>query len=339
MSGRSTHWWNGGPAVLVVALAPAVAAIWTVPWFVTQDGPAHVYNAQILAWSFDSQSPFRSVYTVHWQPIPNWAGQLALAGLVTALPAWVADRIMTSVTLVGFAAATLWLRWRVAGGRGMRVAALLAALLAMNFTWLLGFSSFVLGACLFPITLGVWWPHRDHPGAGRIAALSALLTLGYFCHLVSLGLTVLGLVVLSLSGSFADGSGRPWRHRLGRLAQTSASFIPLAVLGFFYLRISRQGGPMHPVWDNLSDPWSPQAWGARLGWVEPLTLAIKDGLPFTTRFGPAFTLLRTSGLAGCGVGLLVVWTDHIPARDPGARAGDHRHRSAGIPVHRRGRNA
>jgi len=290
VSGRSPHSWSGGLAVLVVALAPALAAVWTVPWFVTQDGPAHVYNAQILAWSFAPDSPFGSVYTIQWQPIPNWAGHLALAGLVAAWPAWVADRIMTSVTLVGLAAATLWLRWRVAGGSGMHGAALLAALLAMNLAWLLGFSSFLLGACLFPLTLGIWWPGRDRLSVPRIAALSVLLTLGYFCHLVSLGLTVLGLVVLSVSGSPPDGSGSPWRRRLARLARTSVSFVPLVVLGFFYLRIARQGGPMHPVWQNLSNPWSPQAWGARLGWVDPLTLAIKDGLPFTEQVGPLFIL-------------------------------------------------
>ena len=106
--------------ILGAALAPAVAAIWLVPWFVTQDGPAHVYNAEILASSvggFDRTSPWHNVYTVRWQPIPNWAGPVCLAGLVAWLPAWLADRIMTSVTLVGFAVAILWLRWRVAGGR------------------------------------------------------------------------------------------------------------------------------------------------------------------------------------------------------------------------------
>ena len=109
-------------AILAGALAPALAAIWAVPWFVPQDSPAHVYNAQILVWSFDPASPFRDVYTVNWQPIPNWAGPLTLAGLVAILPAWVADRIMTSLTLVCFAAAVFWLRWRVAGTRGLHVA-------------------------------------------------------------------------------------------------------------------------------------------------------------------------------------------------------------------------
>ena len=173
----------------MLALVPALAAIWLVPGFVTQDGPAHVYNAQILAWSFDPGSPFRDIYTIRWQPIPNWVGHLALAGLVAVLPAWTADRILISVTLArvrvgrssGYAG-------RVAGGRHLTAAALLAALLAMNITWLLGFTGFLLGACLFPITLGYWWPHRDDLRAGRIAVMWRLLVLGYFCHLVSLGL-------------------------------------------------------------------------------------------------------------------------------------------------------
>ena len=70
----------------------------------------------------------------------------------------------------------------------------------MNFAWLLGFTSFLLGSCLFPITLGVWWEGRYRLSLVRIAVLSALLCVGYFCHLVSLGLTVVGLVVLAVAG-------------------------------------------------------------------------------------------------------------------------------------------
>jgi hypothetical protein len=304
-----------GVAVLAVALAPALAAIWTVPWFVTQDGPAHVYNAQILALSFDPQSPFRSIYTIQWKPIPNWVGHLVLAGLVAIAPAWVADRIMISLTLVGFAAGMLWLRWRVAGGRGLAVVALLAAFLAMNLSWLFGFTSFMLGACLFPITLGVWWSGRDGLTAGRTAAISALLVLGYFCHLVSVGLTALGLVILSVCVPQKSRSGSASSRRLALLARTMVCFLPLFVLGLGYLRVARRGGPMQPVWRNLSSPWSPAAWGARLGWVDPITLAIKDGLPFTEQVGSQFTLLAP--VVWLSVVIVLWWYGRISAGPQG----------------------
>ena len=87
----------------LVALFPAVVAVWAFPGFVTQDGPAHLYNAHILAKSIGPASPFRGVFAVRWEPLPNWAGHLALMGLVGALPPRAADRLMTTAMLVGFA--------------------------------------------------------------------------------------------------------------------------------------------------------------------------------------------------------------------------------------------
>jgi hypothetical protein len=271
-----------------------------------------LYNAQILAASFDPRSPSQSVYTVNWQPIPNWAGPLALAGLVGAFSPWAADRVMTTVTLAGFAAAILWLRVRVAGARGVHAAALLAAVLAMNMPWLFGFTSFLIGAFLFPITLAIWWTWRDDLTALRILMLAGLLSLGYFCHVVSLGLTALGLAVLALTGPLPDGLESAWRSRVSRAARTSLSFIPLMALGLLYLRIARQGGRMRWVWDNLADPWSPRAWMARLGGVDPLTLALKDGLPLTERDGPEFSLLAPAGWLA--VALALWWFGRIWGR-------------------------
>ena len=68
----------------------------------------------------------------------------------------------------------------------------------------------MLGACLFPITLGVSWP-RDHLSRARIAVVAALLALGYFCHLVSLGLTVFGLIVLAVAAPVPFGASAPSR--------------------------------------------------------------------------------------------------------------------------------
>jgi hypothetical protein len=303
-----------GATVLIIALAPVVAAIWAIPWFITQDSPAHVYNAEILARSFDKGSPFAGIFAIRWQPIPNWVGHILLAGLLRMAPAWAADRIMTSVTLVGFAASVFWLRLRIGdsdsadrGETSQWPAALLAALLAMNITWLLGFTSFTLGLCLFPITLGFWWPRRDRFGPGGIAGLWLLLVFGYFCHLVSLGLTVLGLALLApISPSSSVTAGPPdgsrWRRVRTRLAPLGVAFLPLIPLGLLYLGMAHRVGPMQPQWNNLPDPWSLAGWKSQLTWADPITLAPKDALPFTDRvgsgfiiFAPAFWLVAALG--------------------------------------------
>ncbi len=186
-------------AWLALALLPPLVAIWAFPWFVTQDGPAHIYNAVILRTSLDdATSPYQGAYAVHWEPLPNWAGHLALMGLLSVLDPRDADRAMMSLTLVGLAASTLWLRLRVLGPRSPALGAFWAALMSMNLTWFFGFYSFLLGSCLFAITLGVWWTERDRLGPRSALGLSLLLALGYLCHPISLGLTVLALGILSL---------------------------------------------------------------------------------------------------------------------------------------------
>ncbi len=286
-----------GVVVLVVALGPALAAVGGVRGFVTQDGPAHVYNAEVLRASLTTESPFRDVYEVRWEPLPNWAGHLTLMGLLSVLPAGVADRAMMALTLVGFAGSVVWLRWRVAGGRGLAASALLAALLGMNLTWLFGFASFLLGSALYALTLGVWWSGRERLGLARVAGLGALLVLGYFCHPISLGLTCLGLLVLAVA-SPGERVGR-------RLAWTLASFAPLVPLGLVYRNLMRSGGAIWPVWENLKDARSLASWREQLGWVDPLTLGSKSALPFVPTRSAAFALLNPMLWVGLAVLALV----------------------------------
>ncbi len=285
----------------LVALFPAVVAVWAFPGFVTQDGPAHLYNAHILAKSIGPASPFRGVFAVRWEPLPNWAGHLALMGLVGALPPRAADRLMTTAMLVGFAGSVGWLRWRVAGGRGLATAAVLAVALGLNVTWLLGFSSFMLGAALMPVTLGVWWAGRTGGFSGRRAgALAGLTVLGYFCHVVSLGLTAFGLVVLDAL--------TPGRDRRGRASGTALGLLPILPLGWLYLGLTRRGGGgMAPEWGYLSEPFSARAWVAQLTWVDPVSLARKDLIPLADGDGAGWGVVFAPVLwLAAGVALAAV---------------------------------
>src|SRR5262245_9591149 len=102
-----------------VLLLPVAIALWCVQWFVTLDGPAHLYNAEIISESLRGQSSIRDLYVVHWTPLPNVAGHLLLVALLQVFPAWTADRLVMTVTSVGLAGAALWMRWRVAGWQGI----------------------------------------------------------------------------------------------------------------------------------------------------------------------------------------------------------------------------
>ena len=298
-----------GLFVFVLVILPAVAAVVSFPEFSTQDGPAHLYNARILAASLRGNSPYAGAYEVNWRPAPNWAGHVVAVLAIESLPPDVAARAITAGTLIALAGAVVWMRWAVAGAKGFGRASVLATLLGLNVTWLLGFTGFLLGAVLFAITLATWWRGRSHPGPIGSALLAGLLVVGYFCHPVSLGITVVGLAVLAVA---TPGPRRP------RLVWTIAALMPLIPLGLAYLAIGRSGGGLEPTWEHLSGRWtSPRAWAAQLSWVDPLSLAAKTVRPLGGQASRWFALIAPMVWTTVALPLLVGATWRV--RDPERR--------------------
>ncbi len=279
---------------LLAVLAPSLCALAVVGDFHSQDGPAHLYNARILLDSRRADSPFRSAFEVRWQPLPNWAGHLLAMLVLTISPPRIADAILSAVTLLAVAAMFLALRLRVAKA-GLFPSALICGVLSINVLWLFGFTSFLLGACLFAGTLAFWWKRRNDFTARQCFFLSFLLILGYFCHPVSLGLTIVGLAILSVA---TPGPGRG----VHRSVSTLASLVPLVPLGVYYRLVMRAGGGIEPVWGHWKRSLSPTSWWSQLGWIDPISLGSKAIAPFCSMpsrwlgiFAPAFWFL--AGLA------------------------------------------
>ena len=286
-----------GGLALIFFLAPALGALAWFPNFVTQDGPAHLYNARILNASLRPDSPFGGTFEVAWSPLPNWAGHLLTMVLVGRVRPDIAGRLITAFTLVALAGSIVWLRWVVKGSRGLATTALLAVILSLNVTWLLGFTSFLLGSALLPLTLGVWWGGRERFGPIRALVISVLLVLGYFCHPISLALTVAGLVLLAVGTPALD-----WPRRA---AWTIVSLLPLAPLGLSYLALTRSAGGMAPSWQFLTIPGSLLSWKNQIGWIDPITLASRSCLPFVEGGSPGFWIMAPALWVLVALGILV----------------------------------
>jgi len=268
-SQASRRW---GLIAFALLAGAALAAIWMVPYFVAQDGPLHLLNAHITLELFKQHSVFDNLYAVRWHPLPYWAGHLFLTGLLSLVSERVADRTLLTLTSLGLASALVWLRWRVAGWQGMILVAPLAVTLSLNMLWLLGLYSFLLGACVMFATLGIWWAWRDRMGVLPALGLALLLIAGYLTHLVSLGLTVVALVVLALATPGVS---------LRRLGWTAASFLPLAPLAVMYHRLMQSGGEVQAAWYGVDSLLSPRAWFNYARSVDFMQLRSESGcLPF-----------------------------------------------------------
>jgi hypothetical protein len=254
-------------ALLTVGLlaAPILAAVWSHPWFVTQDGSIYLYNAHIILESLKPGNAFRDYYSVRWVPLPYWIVYVLLGGLMSVFPDRIADHLIVSLTSVGFLACLLWLRWKVAGWDGMALVAGLAVIFSISLLWLLGMYNFLFGAGCYLITLGLWWSRRDDLGPKQGLLVAGLLVVGYLCHPVSAGATAFALIVLSLA------TQGPGRRR--RVAWTIASILPLIPLMSFYRSLMQGAAATHPRWENLTNPLSAGQWLSYFQGANVLVLA------------------------------------------------------------------
>jgi len=202
-----------------------LAIVWWFPFFPTGDGPSHLYNAAILRQALGADSGRQLDYfDVTLRPFPNWTGHALLAALLGIATPPVAEKVLVSAYLVGWAVALdVFLG---ATGACLPAIAMLGAALAIHLPLMLGFYNFSLGLMIYVLTLGSWLGGLGGSGAGA-TAIGLLLLVGYFSHPITFALTL-----AAMSWTWALDSGRR-RGDIVRLAMASSP--ALALLGWYLL--------------------------------------------------------------------------------------------------------
>src|SRR5436309_3810282 len=91
-------WLTNRENLLLVALiALHLIPIWAFTYFPSQDGPAHLENANIIReYDHPARTAFRAYYVLNETLTPNWFGHLVLAGLMSFMPILVAEKVFLS---------------------------------------------------------------------------------------------------------------------------------------------------------------------------------------------------------------------------------------------------
>lgn len=230
-------------AVLLVQLLP----IWLLPFFPTQDGPAHMTIARVLRdYDRPEAGVLREVFERNGQAVSNRFIYFILADVLRFVSVPTAEKILLSAYVILL---PLAVRYAVVGVAPENTSlALLALPFTFNYLLNMGFYNFSLSLVAFFIALGWWLRHRDRFGPRAALIFAALSMWVYFCHVVSLvallvtvGVAALvkrdlrGIAWLALAGlpatvltfSYAGGMGGyrgwlPFTDRLWRLGTLNA---------------------------------------------------------------------------------------------------------------------
>ncbi len=227
-----------------ILLVSHLAHIWSVPVFLTQDGPSHVNNSRLfLNLLFGEQGLLaRDFYVLNWSPVPNWFTTIALSGLMVIFPPIVAEKLFLSVLIVTTTLSFRSLLGHIApealglSGFGFLFSNSVFLYLGFyNFQWGLAFLFLFIAQCI------LWNKDRTKKIGVITAALGVLL---FFTHpILALIALVFWVSSVILHGYFCER-----KFRLQRLFVDTSVVAPLLLLflNYFLSLATSQAGIFRP---------------------------------------------------------------------------------------------
>ena len=260
------------PLLFLAALCMLLLPVWATEGWYTFDGPAHLYNAEVIGELLWGHEPhfLNFFYEIRWPPAPNLLFYVFAAPLSRVMDIMWIDKLWATLHVLVFGLGFRFFRLEIAGegrgsgvdwgagkgrgsgvdwgagkGRGSGVGRLAAwaswvglyAVFHRHF--FLGQYNFAMGIGLMGWTLGYSWRWIMHhrPLSWPLVRLAGLLTLLGASHLVGFAAAgvVIGLMLIWLNG-------RQTRQFLTRILCLLAVSSPVLVINLYYLWQSKGTG-------------------------------------------------------------------------------------------------
>ncbi|HEY4573151.1 MAG TPA: hypothetical protein VIJ26_04290, partial [Thermoanaerobaculia bacterium] len=265
-------------ALLVLHLLP----IWIFPFTPTQDGPGHQAVTAILRqYGLPGAGLLRQYYLLNREALPNWLIFFLMGRALGFLAVPVAEKVVLTAYVVLLPFAARYALRAVNPHAGFL--AMMAFPFIYNYLFNMGFFNFCWSLAAFFFAVGYWLRHGERMGPGRTAGLALLMLWVYFCHPVTLAVTV--AVVLTLAGwrmlldlratPGRPASGEVWgRFRHWLLAPGLACVPPLALIAAFVGRRTGARITMMPMWVKLKQLAGLYSLSSLTRWTIPLAILL-----------------------------------------------------------------
>lgn len=252
------------PLIFSLLLLINIVPVFMGKFFVTLDGPAHLYNANLLRYLL-TNTPLDLIYEYTPELVPNYSGHLILSLFSSFLPAFIAEKIVLCIYLIGF---PLAIRNLIIRQKGNRWISYFIFPFSYSFVFLLGFYNFSLALLFMFMSINQY--HRFIKNSGNSSlpflGLAALLFATYLSHILVFGLTLIAIGLLictsAIFGPSADANFNKWKTLKVKLITplsklVLAAIIPLGLsLNYF---ISRPNSPNTAYLDRsdlLNELWN-----------------------------------------------------------------------------------
>jgi len=163
-------------------LAICLSQVWLPAYFVTGDGPCHIYNAQIIhdLWSNMNTSFYSNFFSLSYRPNPNWLSHCVLVALMFVVNGVVAEKLLITAYILLFVAGFYTLLKRL--GNNDRYVPLLVFVFVFNYILIKGFYNFSFSIAIFFWVVEIWLRYMDGKKIAYLLLFFVLVLLSFFTH-------------------------------------------------------------------------------------------------------------------------------------------------------------
>jgi hypothetical protein len=229
------------------------------------DGPAHLYNSNILNHLIRGNTTLSEFYSINTVPIPNWTSHFLLSIFHIVLPAWLAEKALLVLYVSGMAFSFRFLIKEL-NPENIPLSILIFPFI-YSFLFHLGFYNFSISFILFFTTLGFWLRSQSDEKIYNYFILLLLITITYFSNVLVfgfLGLSIGLYILYFVFTAYSNNKNTASSIRFGSkklLVLFLVSIPSLTFLMIFYTNVTFfPSGQNYPVkelvkWINDARPF------------------------------------------------------------------------------------
>lgn len=164
--------------LLIVSLIP----IWSTKYFLTWDGPCHLYNAKILSDYISSKDVgyYDEYYRINRNLFPNWFSHIVLALLLKILPPFLAEKFFLSGYVVLYPLVFYYLI-KAINDKNTFISFLVFPFIYSN-AFQKGFYNFSFSIIFLFAAILFWLKNKDRFTYAKLTVFSILFLIIYFTH-------------------------------------------------------------------------------------------------------------------------------------------------------------
>jgi hypothetical protein len=189
--------------LLLTGVALCLLQVWLPQYYLTGDGPSHVYNAQVLhdLWAGKNTTFYSRFYRLVYEPNPNWLSTAAIAALMNLVNGIAAEKIFLTVYIVLYVSGFYLLLKKISNNTSF----LLLVILVFVFPQTLakGFYNFSFSIAFYFWVVWSWLRFLERRTIGNALLFFLFTSLIFFTHLLAFGFAAFTCAALIVSWGIA----------------------------------------------------------------------------------------------------------------------------------------